>query len=99
MSMSNSIFDFNSQVVSVQDVARHYKSLFAQVNRDKRPIVVFNRSTPTVAIIDMKSYAKLEQKKRRAWEMKKAMKAIAAYEKEKKAGKLITLTKLSDLTD
>ncbi len=97
--MSSSVFDFTSQAVSVQDIARHYKNLFARVNRDKKPLVVFNRSKPTVAIIDMESYDKLERKRRREWEMKQAMKAIAAYEKDKKAGKLITLNKLSDLTD
>ncbi len=56
--MSTSNFDFNSQVVSVKDVARNYARLFARVSRDKKPLVVFNRSKAVVAIIDIDTFNK-----------------------------------------
>lgn len=88
--MSTSNFDFTSQMVSIKDIARNYKAIFARVNRDKKPLMVFNRTKPQVVILDAETYKKAEKKKQREWEEKDAMKAIAEYEKAKKAGKLLT---------
>ena len=82
-------------IVSTRDIQRHYRQVFDYA-KAHQPVIVLNNNQPDVAIISITDLEDLYRKSEQL-EMKEAIKAINAYQKEKKSASLTKLLSLKDL--
>ena len=85
-----------SQLASISDLQRDYNSLLAKIKKLAKPIVLLRRNKPEAVLLSVKNYEELVENKRLC-EEKMALEAIADFEKERKAGRLLVGTKAEDL--
>lgn len=85
-----------SQLVSISQLQRNYSSLVAKIKKMSQPIILLRRNKPEAVLISVNDYQDLLEKKR-YYEEKLALEAIALFEKDKKAGTLLKGKKGSDL--
>lgn len=84
------------RTVSVSDIQKNYRKIFDGARKTKEPVIVLSNNKPDVAIID---YASLENLRKAAYdvEIKDALSAIAAGDKEFKEGKTKKVKTLAEL--
>lgn len=84
------------RTVSSSDIQKKYREIFDEVKKTKEPIIVLHGNKPDVAIID---FNYLEELKQASYdeELKDAIEAIRAGDKELKAKKTKVLSSLTDL--
>lgn len=51
--------------ITIRDVLRNHQAVFEKVRRTKKPAIVFNRTKPEVAIIDLETLALIREIKKR----------------------------------
>ena len=91
--MSNGIMPITA---SVSDIQKRYRELFDKVKKTGEPLVILKKNKPEVAIVDILLFEEMSRKVREL-EEKKALEAVAVYEKEKRAGKLKKLKSVREL--
>lgn len=86
------------KTVSSSDIQKKYREIFDEVKKTKEPVIVLHGNKPDVAIID---FNYLEELRRESYdlELKDAIEAIQAGDKEFKARKTKVLTSLANLLD
>lgn len=84
------------QFVSVSDLQRDYPSLLKQLKKSQKPLLVLKKNALEAVILSPEVYQELMDKITE-YEMNEALKAIGGYEREKEAGKLKKLEKVSEL--
>lgn len=85
-----------SQLVSVSELQRNYASLIERIKKLAQPLFLLRRNEPEAVLISVAAYEELAEKSR-LYEEKLALEAIAEFEKDKKAGRLLVGTKAEDL--
>lgn len=85
-----------SQLASISDLQRNYVGLIERIKKIAKPLYLLRRNQPEVVLISVVDYEELVEKKR-LYEEKLAFEAIADFEKDEKAGKLLVGKKGSDL--
>lgn len=85
-----------SQLASVSDLQRDYRSLVERIKKVAQPIVLLRRNKPEAVLISVAAYEELVEKKRLC-EEGLALEAVADFEKERKAGRLLIAKKPEDL--
>ena len=84
-----------SQLVSISELQRDYASLVKRIKKMAKPLFLLRRNEPQAVLISVPTYEELLEKKQLYEEML-AIAAIADFEKEKKAGKLLVAKKPED---
>ena len=72
---------------NARDIQRNYRTLFDQIKKTKKPLIVLRGDQPDVAIIDIKQFEELS-----------AIASAIRSLKQIKGGKTKHLTSLADLT-
>lgn len=85
-----------SQLVSISELQRDYASLVERIKKIAQPLFLLRRNQPEAVLISVPAYEELAEKSR-LYEEKLALEAIADFEKEKKAGRLLIAKKAEDL--
>ena len=85
-----------SQLVSISELQRDYASLVKKIKKMAKPLFLLRRNEPQAVLISVSIYEELLEKKR-LYEERLAMEAVADFEKDKKAGKLLIAKKPEDL--
>lgn len=85
-----------SQLVSVSDLQRDYASLIEKIKKMAKPLFLLRRNQPEAVLISVPVYEELAEKSR-LYEEQLALEAIAEFEKDRKAGKLLVGKTASDL--
>lgn len=85
-----------SQLVSISELQRDYASLVEKTKKLEQPLFLLRRNEPEAVLISVPAYERLAEKSR-LYEEKLAMEAVAEFEKDKKAGRLLVGTKAEDL--
>jgi len=85
-----------SQLASISDLQRNYTDLIERIKKLAKPLFLLRRNQPEAVLISVKDYEELVEKKR-LYEERQAFEAIAEFDKDKKAGKLLVGRKASDL--
>lgn len=91
--MNTSVFPATA---SVSDLQRNYAGLIKKAKSSGQPIVVMKKNKPEAILLSPKSYEDMK-KQIREQEEKLVLEAIAHFEKEKKAGRLLVGHKAEDL--
>jgi prevent-host-death family protein len=78
-----------SQLVSISELQRNYASLVARIKKIAQPLFLLRRNKPEAVLVSIKAYEDLVEKKR-LYEEKLALEAISEFEKDRKAGRLLT---------
>ncbi len=81
---------------SVSDLQRNYAQLLRKVHETKEPLILLKDNHAEAALLDINKLEELYMIKR-GHEEKEIKKAIASYEKAKKAGKLMSATSVDEL--
>lgn len=84
------------KIVSSSDIQRKYREIFDEVKKTKEPVIVLTGNKPDVAIVDFNYLEELKQASYEK-ELKDALEAIQAGDKELKAKKTKVLSSLDDL--
>ena len=86
------------KTISSSDIQKKYREVFDEVKRTKEPVIVLTGNKPDVAIVD---FNYLEELKKESYEreLKEAIEAIRAGDKELKAKKTKVLSSLTNLLD
>jgi len=84
------------QLASVSELQRDYLSLIQRIKKLAQPLFLLRRNQPQAVLISVDAFQDLVEKSQ-LYEEKLALEAIAEFEKDKKAGRLITGTKAEDL--
>ncbi len=85
-----------SQLASISDLQRDYNSLVEKAKKFAQPLVLLRRNQPEAILLSVDAYEDLVANKQ-LYEEKMALEAIASFEKDKKAGKLMVAKKAEDL--
>jgi prevent-host-death family protein len=85
-----------NQLASVSDLQRNYTSLLLKVKKLAKPLILLRRNEPEAVLVSVPHYEELVEKKR-LYEEQEALKMIDAFEKDKKAGRLLTANTPDDL--
>lgn len=75
---------------------KRYRRLFDKVKQTREPLVILKKNRPEVVVVDILLFEEIMRKVKEL-EEKKALEAVAIYEKEKKAGRLKKLKSAKDL--
>ena len=86
------------KTISSSDIQKKYREVFDEVKRTKEPVIVLTGNKPDVVIVD---FNYLEELKKESYEreLKEAIEAIRAGDKELKAKKTKVLSSLTNLLD
>ena len=86
------------KTISSSDIQKKYREVFDEVKRTKEPVIVLTGNNPDFAIVD---FNYLEELKKESYEreLKEAIEAIRAGDKELKAKKTKVLSSLANLLD
>lgn len=86
------------KTVSSSDIQKKYREIFDEVKKTKEPVIVLHGNKPDVAIVD---FGYLEELKRESYdqELRDAIEAIRAGDKEFKSKKTKVLASLTNLLD
>lgn len=85
-----------SQLVSISELQRDYASLVERIKKMALPLFLLRRNEPEAVLISVPAYEELAEKGR-LYEEKLALEAIAEFEKDRKAGRLLIAKKPEDL--
>lgn len=83
-------------MVSISELQRDYASLVERVKKLAKPLFLLRRNEPEAVLVSVPVYEELAEKSR-LYEEKLALEAIAEFEEDKKAGRLLVGTKAEDL--
>lgn len=86
------------KTVSSSDIQKRYREIFDEVKKTKEPVIVLHGNKPDVAIVDFNYLEELKQESYDK-ELKDAVEAIRAGEKELKAKKTKIFPSLANLLD
>ena len=85
------------QTATATQLQRSPRDVIRRVKASKEPLFIMRNNTVELVILDASLW---DRKTKELWEQKQLRKAVAAYEKDRKGGKLKTLKgNLSDLFD
>ena len=86
------------KTVSSSDIQKKYREIFDEVKKTKEAVIVLHGNKPDVAIVD---FGYLEELRLASYEkeLKDALEAIRAGDKELKAKKTKALSSLADILD
>ncbi len=84
------------KTISVTDIQKNYRKVFNIAKKTKEPVIVLSNNKPDVVIIDYKALEKLRRLAYDA-EIKDALLAIEAGEKELKEGRTMKANSLAEL--
>lgn len=85
-------------MASARQLQTQYRKLLDEVKETHEPIIITSNNTQEAVIVDIETYKMLRESHARH-EKAELLKAIKAYEKDKKEGKLIKLNSLMDLIE
>jgi prevent-host-death family protein len=85
-----------SQLVSISELQRNYSSLIEKIKKMAKPLFLLRRNQPEAVLISVSAYEELAEKVK-LYEEKMALEAIAEFEKDRKAGRLLRGERGSDL--
>lgn len=85
-----------SQLVSISELQRDYASLVEKIKKLAKPLFLLRRNKPEAVLVSVPVYEELVEKSR-LYEEKLALGAIAEFEKDRKAGRLLIAKKPEDL--
>lgn len=91
--MNNSIIP---QIVSVSELQRNYAALIEKAKRSGQPLLVLRKNKLEIILLNSTLFEEMARKAK-LYEEKQALEAIAAYETEKKKGKLKKMKNTEEL--
>lgn len=83
-------------MASVSDFQRNYPALIRKVKTSREPLLVLRQNKPQAVLLDTDLFQEMAEKII-AFEEEQALKAIMAYQTERKEGKLKKLKRAEEL--
>ena len=84
------------RLISVEEMVRHYRTIFDKVKQEKKPVIILRRNRPDIALVDV-DWLKETETKLKEYEEERALRLVTEGRRELKTGKAKVLKSITKL--